>query len=84
MPEPAAVQLRSLIVRSVAGRYRERENRGSSSTPSRQEILSRLQKQEVTVTDKVSAQASFPSGAKGSFRYLGSGEPVFQHRHYAV
>lgn len=39
---------------------------GSSSTPSRQEILSRLQKQEVTVTDKVSAQASFSSGAKGS------------------
>jgi len=39
---------------------------GSGSTPSRQEILSRLQKQEVTVTDKVSAQASFPSGAKGS------------------
>nr|WP_319489352.1 hypothetical protein [uncultured Caproiciproducens sp.] len=39
---------------------------GSGSTPSRQEILSRLQKQEVTVTDKVSAQASFSSGAKGS------------------
>lgn len=39
---------------------------GSSSTPSRQEILSRLQKQEVTVTDKVSAQASFPYGSKGS------------------
>ena len=39
---------------------------GSSSTPSRQKILSRLQKQEVTVTDKVSAQASFSSGAKGS------------------
>lgn len=39
---------------------------GSSSSPSRQEILSRLQKQEVTVTDKVSAQASFSSGAKGS------------------
>ena len=39
---------------------------GSSSTPSRQEILSRLQKEEVTVTDKVSAQASFSSGAKGS------------------
>ena len=39
---------------------------GSSSAPSRQEILSRLQKQEVTVTDKVSAQASFSSGAKGS------------------
>jgi hypothetical protein len=38
---------------------------GSSSTPSRQEILSRLQKQEVTVTDKVSAQAFFSSGAKG-------------------
>ena len=39
---------------------------GSSSTPSRQEILSRLQKQEVTVTDKVSAQASFPNGSKGT------------------
>lgn len=39
---------------------------GSGSTPSRQEILSRLQKQEVTVTDKVSAQASFSSGSKGS------------------
>jgi hypothetical protein len=39
---------------------------GSSSTPSRQEILSRLQKQEVTVTDKVSAQASFSNGAKDS------------------
>ncbi|MCY1714630.1 hypothetical protein [Caproiciproducens galactitolivorans] len=39
---------------------------GNGSTPSRQEILSRLQKQEVTVTDKVSAQASFSSGAKGS------------------
>jgi hypothetical protein len=39
---------------------------GSSSTPSRQEILSQLQKQEVTVTDKVSAQASFSSGAQGS------------------
>lgn len=39
---------------------------GSSSTPSRQEILSRLQKQEVTITDKVSAQASFTGGAKGS------------------
>jgi cytoskeletal protein RodZ len=39
---------------------------GSSSTPSRQEILSRLQKQQVTVTDKVSAQASFSNGAKGS------------------
>lgn len=38
---------------------------GSSNTPSRQEILSRLQKQEVTVTDKVSAQASFPNGSKG-------------------
>ena len=39
---------------------------GSGSTPSRQEILSRLQKQEVTVTDKVSTQASFSSGSKGS------------------
>jgi hypothetical protein len=39
---------------------------GSSSTPTRQEILSRLQKQEVTVTDKVSAQASFSNGSKGS------------------
>lgn len=39
---------------------------GSGSTPSRQDILSRLQKQEVTVTDKVSAQSSFPNGAKGS------------------
>lgn len=39
---------------------------GSASNPSRQEILSRLQKQEVTVTDRVSAQASFSSGAKGS------------------
>ena len=39
---------------------------GSGSAPSRQEILSRLQKQEVTVTDKVSVQASFSSGAKGS------------------
>lgn len=39
---------------------------GSSSAPSRQEILSRLQKQEVTVTDKVSAQATFSSGVKGS------------------
>lgn len=39
---------------------------GSGSTPSRQEILSRLQKQEVTVTDKVSAQASFSSGSKGT------------------
>ena len=39
---------------------------GSSSSPSRQEILSRLQKQEVTVTDKVSAQASFFNGSKGS------------------
>ena len=39
---------------------------GSSSTPSRQEILSRLQKQEVTITDKVSAQASFLNGSKGT------------------
>jgi hypothetical protein len=39
---------------------------GSSSNPSRHELLSRLQKQEITVTDKVSAQASFSSGAKGS------------------
>ena len=39
---------------------------GSSSSPSRQEILSQLQKQEVTVTDKVSTQASFPNGSKGS------------------
>lgn len=39
---------------------------GSSSSPSKQEILSQLQKQEVTVTDKVSAQVSFPNGSKGS------------------
>lgn len=39
---------------------------GSSSAPSRQEILSRLKKQEVTVTDKVSVQASFPNGSKGT------------------
>lgn len=39
---------------------------GSSSNPSQRELLSRLQKQEVTVTDKVSAQATFSSGAKGS------------------
>jgi cytoskeletal protein RodZ len=39
---------------------------GSSCSPSQQEILSQLQKQEVTVTDKVSAQASFPSGSRGS------------------
>jgi hypothetical protein len=39
---------------------------GSSSSPSRQEILSQLQKQQVTVTDKVSSQISFPGGSTGS------------------
>jgi hypothetical protein len=39
---------------------------GGSSTPSRQDILSQLQKQQVTVTDQVSAQVSFPSGSTGS------------------
>jgi hypothetical protein len=39
---------------------------GGNSAPSRQEILSQLQKQEVTVTDQVSAQVSFPSGSIGS------------------
>jgi hypothetical protein len=39
---------------------------GSRSSPSRQEILSQLQKQQVTVTDKVGSQISFPSGSTGS------------------
>jgi hypothetical protein len=39
---------------------------GGSSTPSRQDILSQLQKQEVNVTDQVSAQASFFCGSVGS------------------
>jgi hypothetical protein len=39
---------------------------GGSNTPSRQNILSQLQKQQVTVTDHVSAQVFFPSGSTGT------------------
>jgi hypothetical protein len=39
---------------------------GGYTPKSRQEILSELQKEQVVVTDKVSAQISFPSGAKGA------------------
>lgn len=39
---------------------------GNYKSKSRQEILSELQKEQVVVTDKVSAQISFPSGAKGT------------------
>jgi len=39
---------------------------GGYTPKSRQEILSELQKEQVVVTDKVSAQVSFPSGAKSS------------------
>jgi hypothetical protein len=39
---------------------------GSYTPKSRQEILAELQKEQVVVTDKVSAQVSFPSGVKGT------------------
>ena len=39
---------------------------GGYTSKSRQEILSELQKKQVTVTDRVSAQISFPNGTKGT------------------
>ena len=39
---------------------------GGYTAKSQQEILSELQKEQVTVTDKVSAQASFPNGTGGA------------------
>ncbi len=83
IPKPAAVQFRTIIVRSVAGRYRERRTgkqqypvAAGNPVPASKAGSHRHRQGE-------RAGVLFQRG-EGQHWHMGSGKPVIQHRHYAV
>ena len=83
IPEPAAVQLRSLVVRSVAGQYwqcgagkRQHPVATGNPVPASKTGSHRHRQGKLT--------GFFFQRSEGQRRYMGSGESGLQHRRYAM